>query len=110
MALGMAWRPDKCIIRGEFDNTVRGRVTGLFFSFTMPNPPGLGMRLDIESSGDLVTWDVPATRIGDGPWSGPVPVNLRSAGPGWESVTLTIPTSPNRRRFYRLTVQAWPPP
>ena len=52
----MAWRPDKCIIRGEIDNTVKGRVTGSIWLLGREQP----MVLDL--SGDA--WpDVAGTKL-----------------------------------------------
>ncbi|MDB6003485.1 MAG: hypothetical protein JWR15_472 [Prosthecobacter sp.] len=52
----MAWRPDKCIVRGEIDNTVKGRVTGSIWLLGREEP----MILDL--SGDA--WpDVAGTKL-----------------------------------------------
>jgi len=52
----MAWRPDKCVIRGELDNTVRGRVTGRIWLL------GRGEPLTLDLSGDA--WpDVAGARV-----------------------------------------------
>ena len=52
----MAWRPDKCIIRGEIDNTVKGRVTGSIWLLGHEQP----MILDLN--GDA--WpDVAGTKL-----------------------------------------------
>lgn len=52
----MAWRPDKCIIHGEIDNTVKGRVTGSLWLLGREQP----MVLDL--SGDA--WpDVAGTKL-----------------------------------------------
>ncbi|WP_395739716.1 hypothetical protein [Prosthecobacter sp.] len=42
----MAWRPDKCIVCGEIDNTVRGRVTGRIWLLGKEEP------LVLDLSGD----------------------------------------------------------
>jgi hypothetical protein len=52
----MAWRPDKCIIRGEIDNTVKGRVTGSLWLLGRDQP----MLLDL--SGDAAP-DVAGTKL-----------------------------------------------
>jgi hypothetical protein len=44
----MAWRFDKCVIRGEIDNTVRGRVTGKLWLLGREEP----MTLDLSGE----TW------------------------------------------------------
>lgn len=76
------------------------------FRFTVPSPGGQDVRLDIESSTDLVTWEVLATRTGHGPWSGPVALNPAAAG--WETVAVTRASGPESRRAYRLAVRLVP--
>lgn len=52
----MAWRPDKCIVRGEIDNTVKGRVTGKIWLLGREEP----MVLDLNGDG----WpDVAGTKL-----------------------------------------------
>lgn len=42
----MAWRPDKCIVRGEIDNTVKGRVTGSIWLLGREQPMILNLNGD----------------------------------------------------------------
>ncbi|WP_395742620.1 hypothetical protein [Prosthecobacter sp.] len=52
----MAWRPDKCIVRGEIDNTVKGRVTGRIWLLGREEP------LILDLNGDA--WpDVAGSRL-----------------------------------------------
>jgi Tol biopolymer transport system component len=75
------------------------------FRFVVPSHGGQDLRLDIESSTNLITWEVLATRNASGPWTGPV--TLTPAGPGCEAVALTRATS-GSRRSYRLAARLLP--
>ncbi len=64
----MAWRPDKCIVRGELDNTVRGRVTGRLWLLGRDEPIVLDLAGDAwaDVAGARVTLTNPAPQMDAG--------------------------------------------
>jgi len=77
-------------------------------SFLAAQPGGADLRLELETSTDLATWQPIATRTPEGIWSGPVPVAISPAAPGLSRITLLRPADAPRR-FYRLAVSIQSP-
>lgn len=96
----MAWRPDKSIIRGEIDNTVRGRVTGKLRLVGREEP------VTLELDGDA--WaDVAGRRL---TFSNPHP---REDGPGMADFSALQRgrvgdiNASNKRRVYTMPEEEW---
>ena len=60
----MAWRPDKCIIRGEVDNTERGRVVGKLWMVDREEPLLLDLQGDAwpDLAGCKITFTNPSPK------------------------------------------------
>jgi len=78
------------------------------FSFDIPETPAADVVTEIQSSSDLITWPILATRTGGGPWAGPLPPAVSAAVDGMQTVTLTRPDGGSAKRFYRLSLRLLP--
>ena len=97
--LRMALRPDKCIIRGEIDNTVRGRVTGTLWLLGRDEP------VTLDLSGDA--WaDVAGCRVA---FTNPDPKNDSSAGGMAAQQTGRVGdiTASNKRKVFTVPEEEW---
>ena len=81
-------------------------------SFNLAQPLGSDLTLEIETSSTLKStgpgaWTTLSFRSGNSPWSNPS-VSTAPLGGGLEKVTLTIPSTGEPSKFYRLKIQLNP--
>ncbi|NNM28396.1 MAG: hypothetical protein HKO57_02680 [Akkermansiaceae bacterium] len=77
---------------------------GVEVRLRMPAVPPDDVRYELQRSGTLdgPSWEVVATRLGPGPWTGQQPASVIPAGGGYEDILFMRAEAP--RDFYRLVM------
>ena len=84
---------------------------GVHVSFTMVDPPGSDLIVDLQASTALpagTNWETIATRTGNGTWTGSAAIGQVVSVAGLAQVNAVQPTSGAPARFYRYQIRLVP--